>query len=76
MKRIRLQLSLCSSLNDAEVSLAMFAQHSHHLACKRVIIIGKKLFTVKPLCERKLVFIKIDPGITFEFAEEAEEKRA
>ena len=54
----------------------MFAQHTHHLACERVIVIGKKLFTVEPLCERKLMFIKTNLRIALKFAEEAEEKRA
>ncbi len=74
--RIRSWLSLRGCLDDAEIGLAMFAQHAHHLACERVIVIGKKLFAVEPLCERKLVFIETNLGIALEFAEEAEEERA
>ena len=54
----------------------MFAQHAHHLARERVIVISKKLFTVEPLCERELMFIETNLRIALEFAEEAEEKRA
>ena len=54
----------------------MFAQHAHHLARERVIVIGKELFTLEPLCERKLVFVETNLRIALKFAEEAEEKRA
>lgn len=54
----------------------MLAQHSHHLARERVIVICKELFAVEPLCERKLVFIETNLRIALKFAEETEEERA
>lgn len=54
----------------------MLVQHAHHLARERVIVIGKELFAVEPLCERKLVFVETNLRIALKFTKEAEEKRA
>lgn len=74
--RVASWLSLRGCFDDAEISLTMFAQHAHHLARERMIVISKKLFAVEPLCERKLVFIETNLRIALKFAEKAEEKRA